>query len=77
MSDDAQDRTTPPRDQQRVEITNHIRVLWGAKVRTAGKRWIGWAVWDDYEEECPVYRTREQAIAHAECVAQEYANGER
>ena len=62
---------------QRIEITAHIRVLYGAEVETDGEIWTGWAVWDDYEEECPVYRTREQAIQFAEQTAREYANGER
>lgn len=61
----------------RIEITPHIRVLYGAKVCTDGETWTGWAIWDDHEEFCPVYRTREQAIHFANITAQEYANGER
>jgi hypothetical protein len=68
MSDD-----TPGRKDQRIEITPHIRVLYGAVVDD----WIGWAVWDDYAEECPVYRTSAEAVSAAKQLAAEYANGER
>jgi hypothetical protein len=69
------DQTTiPPRSEQRVEITKHIRVLWGAEVTLNGEpSWTGWGVWDDYAEECAVYRTREQAIHFAKQLATEYA----
>lgn len=66
--------TVPPRDERRIEITKHIRVLWGADVETDGETWTGWAVWDDYDEECPVYRTREQAIHFGNLMAVEYAD---
>ena len=67
----------PTETGRRIEITPHIRVLYGAEVETDGEVWTGWAVWDDYEEVCPVYRTREQAIQFAKQTAREYANGER
>ena len=60
---------------QRVDITKHIRVLWGAE--PDGVDWIGWAVWDDRQEECAAYRTKAEAVAAARELAREYANGER
>lgn len=69
--------TTKPRDEQRIQITPHIRVLYGATVETGGEAWTGWAVWDDYEEVCSVYRSREQAVQFAQQHAAEYENGER
>ncbi len=68
------DQTTKPAIQ-RIEITKHIRVLWGAHPK--GLDWIGWAVWDDYEEESPVYRTQAEAVAAAREIAREYADGEQ
>jgi hypothetical protein len=64
-------------NEQIVQITPHIRVLYGATVETDGETWTGWAVWDDYEEVCAVYRTREQAVQFAKQHAMEYENGER
>lgn len=61
----------------RIEITPHIRVLYGAKVGRGKRAWVGWAVWDDYDEECPVYRTAQDAVTAAQLLAREYANGER
>jgi hypothetical protein len=58
----------PPADQDmsRIEITPRIRVL------DAGNR--GWAVWDDDEEECPLFETKEQAIEEAQGRAKEKAD---
>lgn len=73
MPDRKSPTTAPPRDEQRVEITKHIRVLWGADDGVL----TGWAVWDDFQDDCPVYRTRDEAIAEARELAREYADGER
>jgi hypothetical protein len=64
-------------EDTRIEITHHIRVLWGAEVEVDGEKWTGWAVWDDYAEECPVYRTSAEAVTAAKQIAAEYAIGER
>ena len=61
-------------DADRIEITPHIRVLYGAVPE--GQTRAGWAVWDDYAEECPVYWNKERAVEAAHELANEYANGQ-
>ena len=51
-----------PNGEGRIEITKSIRVLHCSKP-------AGWAVWDDEDDECPVYSTKEKAIEAANQLA--------